>query len=310
MASSQLDEETLNFKCLYTGAQLEARRFRPVGVNGGGANRPAIVLGHGLGAVKEMGLQNYARLFASRGYVCVSFDYRHFGGSEGTPRQLIDIPKQRQDWESAIAFTRSLEEVNAEQIGIFGSSFGGGHVIVTAAEDPRIKATISQCPFTSGIHSALRLSPLSLPSTLVRWAGDMLLGWGDRSITIPVVGKPGESALLNSPDSMPGYQNVIFEEAKGRFKNEVCARVALKIPLDYPGARSKDVKSPIFFAICGDDSVAPPGPSIAYAKQAPRGQVEVFDKLGHFSIYVDEGFQKATEKYLVFLQQNLPVEST
>lgn len=35
------------------------------------------------------------------------------------------------------------------------------------------------------------------------------------------------AALLNSADSYTGYQNVVFEEAKGRFKNEVCARVAL-----------------------------------------------------------------------------------
>lgn len=85
-----------------------------------------------------MGLQNYARLFTSHGYICLSFDYRHFGGSEGIPRQLIDITKQRQDWKSAIAFTRSQDDVDEDRVGIFGSSFGGGHVIVTAAEDPKV----------------------------------------------------------------------------------------------------------------------------------------------------------------------------
>lgn len=88
--------------------------------------------------LQEMGLQNYARLFASRGYTCISFDYRHFGGSEGAPRQLIDIGKQRQDWKSAIAFARSQDDIDEDQIGIFGSSFGGAHVIVTAAEDTRV----------------------------------------------------------------------------------------------------------------------------------------------------------------------------
>ena len=85
-----------------------------------------------------MGLQNYARLFAQHGYICLSFDYRHFGGSDGSPRQLIDIGKQRQDWKSAVSFARSHDDIDEEQIGIFGSSFGGGHVIVTAAEDPRV----------------------------------------------------------------------------------------------------------------------------------------------------------------------------
>lgn len=68
-----------------------------------------------------------------------------------------------------------------------------------------------------------------------------------------------------------------------------------------------DIKSPIFFAICADDSVAPAGPSIKYARQAPRGVVEVFDGLGHFSIYVGDGYDRATPKYLQFLAEHLPV---
>lgn len=38
---------------------------------------------------------------------------------------------------------------------------------------------------------------------------------------------PLQGALLNAPDAMEGYQNVVLDEAKGRYKNEVCARVAL-----------------------------------------------------------------------------------
>lgn len=70
---------------------------------------------------------------------------------------------------------------------------------------------------------------------------------------------------------------------------------------------STDVQCPIFFAICGEDSVAPPGPSIKYARTAPQGQLHVFDGMGHFSIYVGEDFDKATKSYLSFLSQHLPV---
>lgn len=56
----------------------------------------------------------------------------------------------------------------------------------------QIKATISQCPFTSGIHSALTLSPSSLIPTVVRWFGDVLFGWGSHSVTMPVVAHPGQ----------------------------------------------------------------------------------------------------------------------
>ncbi len=91
-----------------------------------------MILGHGLGAVKEMGLDRYASVFTELGIVCVAFDYRHFGESGGQPRQLLDIQLQLQDWEAAIDYTSKLEDVDSERIGIFGSSFGGGHVISTA----------------------------------------------------------------------------------------------------------------------------------------------------------------------------------
>lgn len=83
----------------------------------------AIVLGHGLGAIKEMGLQNYSQKFAEEGYLCLMFDYRHFGHSEGQPRQLLEISKQLEDWKSAVAYIRSRPDVDPEQVAIFGSSF-------------------------------------------------------------------------------------------------------------------------------------------------------------------------------------------
>lgn len=139
-----------------------------------------------------MGLQNYGTFFAQHGYTCLSFDYRHFGHSEGHPRQLLEVSKQKEDWHKALAYIRSLPEVDPEQVGIFGSSFGGGLVIMIAAEDPRVKATISQCPFTSGLHSAMTLSPLSLLPTTAKALADFALGWGGYTINIALGGKPGE----------------------------------------------------------------------------------------------------------------------
>src|SRR5215469_13129293 len=70
--------------------------------------RPLVVMGHGLGADREMGLDRYARRFASAGIAALAFDYRFFGASGGEPRQRIDIGKQREDWHSAIAFARTI----------------------------------------------------------------------------------------------------------------------------------------------------------------------------------------------------------
>ncbi len=155
-----------------------------------------IVLGHGLGGIKEMGLDAYAELFQRAGYACLAFDYRHFGASEGQPRQLLDIGKQRQDWHAAIAYARSREEVDPERVAIFGSSFGGGHVLEIAKADPRVKAVISQCPFTHGIASALCCGVTPTPWFVALAARDLLFGCRDgtkdgKMVTIPLVGKQG-----------------------------------------------------------------------------------------------------------------------
>lgn len=64
---------------------------------------PVIVMAHGLGGVRSMRLDAYAERFRAAGYAFLVFDYRHFGDSDGDPRQLLDIREQQQDWQAAIA---------------------------------------------------------------------------------------------------------------------------------------------------------------------------------------------------------------
>lgn len=154
---------------------------------------PAIVLAHGLGGTKEFKLDVYANEFNLMGYTCVVFDYRFSGDSDGLPRGLIDWDEQQKDWKTAIEYTRQLDNVDPDQIGLFGTSFSGGHVIQLAATDKRIKAVISQCPFTSGLWSSLQHSFM----TLFRLAGlgllDTLVGSKKNPITVALTGQPGES---------------------------------------------------------------------------------------------------------------------
>ena len=88
-----------------------------------------VVLAHGWSGVREQRLDAFAERFASAGYAAVVFDYRHFGASTGEPRQLLDIGRQLDDWRAAIAFARSLPEVDPQRVGLWGSSFSGGHVM-------------------------------------------------------------------------------------------------------------------------------------------------------------------------------------
>jgi uncharacterized protein len=105
-----------------------------------------------------MYLDAYAEVFAEAGLAALVFDNRNFGASDGEPRQEIDPWAQVRDYRDAITWVRTTRsEVDAERIGVWGSSYSGGHVLVLGAIDRRIKCVVSQVPLVSGWLNAQRL---------------------------------------------------------------------------------------------------------------------------------------------------------
>ena len=50
---------------------------------------PIILMAHGIGATKDMGLDKFAQRFAKSGFMVLLFDYLHFGQSDGKPRRML-----------------------------------------------------------------------------------------------------------------------------------------------------------------------------------------------------------------------------
>ena len=118
-------------------------------------------MAHGFSATRDLRLDAYAERFCAAGIGALLFDYRHFGASAGEPRQLLDIRRQHADYRAAVAYARGLDWVDPDRVALFGSSFSGGHVIAVAAQDPRIAAVVSQCPFTDGLATLPKLGVLN-----------------------------------------------------------------------------------------------------------------------------------------------------
>lgn len=277
--------------------------YRPIDSAEGDA-RPIIVMAHGLGGVKEMRLDAFAERFTAAGYLCLVFDYRHFGASGGEPRQLLDIGRQLEDWRAAVAYARTVDGADPDRVVVWGTSFGGGHVVVTAARDRRLAAAIAQCPFTDGLASSMAApvpTSVKLTALAVRDRIGALLGRA--SILVPSYGPPGSTALMTSPDSEPGVRALIPEGHD--VPSEVAARFAVQIARHFPGRSARNVACPILFAICESDAVAPPGPTQKYAAQAPRGEVKLYDA-GHFDIYVGDDFERNVADQLDFLARHVP----
>jgi len=268
-----------------------------------GSPMPMVVMGHGLGATREMGLAPYAERFVDAGIAVLVFTYRNLGDSGGKQRQVLSMKKQLDDWDAALKYASGLPGIDAERLAIWGSSLGGGHAIAVAARHPELRAAVSQCPFTDGVESVRALGArksLTLTPYVLRDLAAMLRR--TKPVTIPVAARPGEVALMNAPDALPGMYALLPSDY--RWINEAAARSVLNIARYRPGRAAKRIKAPILICISQSDSVAPAGPTERYARQAPRGDVRLYP-FGHFEFYLGEAFQQLVRDQTEFLVAHL-----
>lgn len=250
-----------------------------------------------------MRLDAFAARFSAAGYACLVFDYRHFGDSEGQPRQLLDIKLQLADWAAAIAFARTLPGIDTDRIALWGTSFGGGHVIESAARLPGIAAAIAQCPFTDGIASVRAINPLTAARITARALRDTVgARLGRDPVMIATAGRPGDVAMMTAPDSYPGYLALVPDGEE--LRNEVAARIGVKLPLYRPGRSAANIKCPILFCVCESDTVAPAQATLRHAAKAPRGEIKRYPE-GHFAIYLGAAFERVVADQIAFLDRHL-----
>jgi len=264
---------------------------------------PLVVMAHGFAGTRELRLDAYAERFAEAGLGALLFDYRHFGASGGEPRQLLDIAKQHADYDAAIAYGRGLDWVDRDRVALFGSSFSGGHVLAVAAQDRRIAAVVSQCPFTDGLATLPKLGVANIARMTLAGIRDQAGALAGRAPRyIPAVGPPGSFAVMTTPDAEPGIKALIPSET--RWENRVAARIALRVASYRPGRAAAKLACPVLFCLCDNDSLAPADTAAKYAAAAPRSEVKRYP-VGHFEIYVDPTWQDAVAVQTEFLVRNL-----
>ncbi|MEO8688279.1 MAG: alpha/beta hydrolase [Solirubrobacteraceae bacterium] len=226
--------------------------------------------------------------------------------------RLLSIPRQREDWRAAVSYARSLPEVDASRVVVWGTSFGGGHAIVTAAEDPDLTAAIVQCPCTDGLASARQISAVGTARLAVAAASDQLARvLGRPPVRVKVPARAREVGLMDAPDVITGVIGHL--EASGlteeEYRNDVPARVAPQIPLDALGRRACGVRCPILFCVCDEDTVAPAEATLRHAAKAPYGEICRYPA-GHFDIYIGEHFEQVVADQLSFLRAHVPATTT
>ena len=292
MGVRQISFKSGNLRCV--GSFFQAPHGQP---------GPCVILAHGFCGVKEARLEAYAQAFADAGYHALVFDYRHFGGSPGSPRQLLNIKMQQQDWHAAISYARCLTEVDPDRIVLWGTSFSGGHVVEVAVKDGGIAAVISQVPHMSGITTSMAAGPLQGFRLGLAAIYDVIRSLaGFDPFYIPAFGKPGQLAAMTAPGE--------FEASRKLFPGDmtvdesVAARVFLAVPFFNPGRMASRLHVPWLVQVAAADQTTPPAAAIRAARKAPRAELRSYP-LGHFDVYTAPDFKKTIGDQLEFLNRHI-----
>lgn len=254
---------------------------------------PTVILSHGWGAVKEMFLDLYAEIFAAAGLASLVYDHRNFGASDGEPRQEMDPVAQMRDYKHAVTFAQTLGVVDAQRIGVWGTSYSGGHVLQVAAMDRRVRCVVSQGPTINGWHNTLRRFPAERLAELRADinADRAARQQGEPPRMIPI--QPGLKRTPSSEDQFGSFGNDgaawfggMRADRLHRWRNEITLR-----SLDYygeyePGAFVERIApTPLLMITANDDTRTPTDEILATYSRAREPKQLLLLPGGHYDLY-------------------------
>ncbi|WP_126282777.1 alpha/beta hydrolase [Burkholderia stagnalis] len=292
---------------LSEGTILRGWFYEPDHRGTGTATHPAIVMAHGFSAAKEQYLDRYADVFAASGFAVLVYDHRGFGASDGQPRQEVDPVLQRRGYRDAISYLLTRPDVDAARIGIWGTSYSGGHVLEVAAIDRRVKCVVSQVPTISGYQSALRRTRSDLvPALLARFDEDRARRFaGGTPAMLPAVSDdPQVACAMAGADAF-----LFFTESAARFapnwKNAVTLRSAEMARENEPGQYVARISpAPLLMIVADQDWLTPTDLCLQAWETALEPKQLLMIKGGHFTPYI-EHFEETSRAAAQWFERHL-----
>ena len=268
------------------GIELSAWLFLPERQS---ARLPAITMAHGYAGTKYHGIEPMAEAFAEAGFVVLLHDHRGFGDSGGEPRHDINPWQQITDWRRAISYLQERPEVDENRIGLWGTSYAGGHAIVLGATDRRLKAVVAQVPTVDGYASGLRrVAPEAVAELDARFAADerAQLRGEPPAMQMIVSADAGKGASYKAPDAVSFYLRPV---PKGVWENKVTVRSTRWARMYAPGDFVERVSpTPLLMLVADHDHIAVTDLALKAYERALEPKRLVMIKGGHFDPYLGE----------------------
>ena len=279
----------------YSNGQLiKGHLYSPVLEN----KAPAIVLAHGFAGVKELLLPAYAEKFAKAGFYALTFDYRGFGESEGERGKIVPND-QILDIRNAITFLTSLKEIDADNIGLWGTSFGGANAIIASSIDKRIKCLSVQLTFGNGervIAGEMEESAKTkLLATMDKLAVKAVLN--NKQMMLPLI------KVLTDEQSVDFYKKYVVDfptlDTKVLF-------ITLKETIEHkPEKALKDVNIPILILGAEKDKVNPVSESkILFELANEPKALHIVKEATHYEVYEGDKLDEAAGKQIEWFKNH------
>ncbi|MCC2639400.1 MAG: alpha/beta hydrolase [Moraxellaceae bacterium] len=265
---------------------------------------PAILMVGGWGSVQHALTHSFVNRFVAAGYAVLEFDFPGWGMSGGWPRQDINPWRRVKAANAALAHLKSQPQVEAHRIVVWGTSFGGGHVVDLVTQHPDLQGAIIQVPMLDGI-ATLRAAPLKRLAPIMAYGIADLLKPGT-PLQIPTVAREGEFATMDRDNAWDALQLGLSAHEGAKYVNRVTARSALTIGFYRPWTRLKDVQVPMLIVGATRDTVAPFVADKVRRVANSHLQVVQIDA-DHFDPYFEPYFPDALKPQLAFLNEVLPV---
>lgn len=279
-----------------SGGSCAATLYRPGRDTVGGL--PCVVMANGFSQTRRDGFPRFARRFARTGMAALTFDFRHYGDSDGQPRQLLDRRRQRDDLTAAIDHARGLEGIDPERVAAWGFSFGGGLALDVASRDDRIAAAVAAFPFLDGL-AFMRERDLGYHRRFTGAVLRAMLHAGP--VRMPATGPPVSLAALTQPEALPGFEAVRAPDSTWR--NESLGRLSQPIVFVRPVSRARQVQCPLLLTLGTEDTIVPSKPIERAASRAPRATLKRYP-ISHFAAFLDH-FDTVVEDQVTFLTDHL-----
>mmetsp|Transcript_31823 Transcript_31823/g.53697 ORF Transcript_31823/g.53697 Transcript_31823/m.53697 type:complete len:398 (-) Transcript_31823:1614-2807(-) len=288
---------------------------------------PVVVMAHGLGAQKDMGLLGYAEKFVEHNQCAVIvLDYRHFGGSTSKSDDASDSNPSIRNWinpwmhvedihtvVAAVQAGQFGEQIDPSRMILWGTSFAGGHMLTVASAYPpnTFLGVISQVPHLDGKAASLRALKSRGPVGFVRV---MLLALVDLAASklfpgmfaplyVKIVGTAQDTAyMILTEEEKYEYFKKHPTSYLGGWRNLAPARTLAMMSQYNPITAVPNLKVPILLIAATKDVLCP----IEYVRNAqslnPQHATLLEIDSSHFELYRGERLDLITSRMVDFIQ--------